>query len=659
MLHKFDNCFTVRIAGLVACLLVGFGPSQLFADQSVTLTWSPSADTNAVGYKIYYGGASGAYTNTLDVGNATNVTVAGLSEGNTYYFSATTVSSAGVESAFSNEASYAIPTNTNNVISLPPPANQPVSSNPTPALDAITNIIVYQNSGPQTVALTGIASNSTNWNFVGLQAYSSDPTIIPAPTIAYTSPASTGVLTFTPVANALGTVTVTVTANNSVNNFSQTFTITVVQAPAVAVSVPSVPPTLAPLANVTVQENSGVATVNLSGISAGSPNSQPLIVSVVSSNTAVVPTPLVNYTNPATTGTLVFAPATNAIGASIITVTLNNGNASNNLVTQSFLVTVLSNGSPTLNPIADLSVQEGSAAQVITLTGITPGTTGGRQPLRITTSSSNPRVVPAPSVRYVSGASTAALTLRFGPTSSGQAVITVFVNNGGRSNNVVSQSFNVTVVPIPPPTLDPIGNLTVVTNSAPQTITLTGISAGPQSGNHVLHVTATATNHRLPQPVITYTSPGSNAVLTFTPGRVTGSTLVTVTVSDGLRISGSFKQTFTINVIAALPPVPSVAAAAAPAAPAAPAVPAGGTSTTEISVNSDAAATLTPVASAPGQFNFQVTGLTTGQYVVQSSPDMSNWTPVLTNTAPFTVQTSTQGGTRQFYRAYYLPSTQP
>jgi len=79
--------------------------------QSVTLSWNPSSDPIVVGYKIYYGGASGNYTNMLSAGNATNITVSGLVEGDTYYFAATSYDSSGVQSPFSNEVAYTLTTN--------------------------------------------------------------------------------------------------------------------------------------------------------------------------------------------------------------------------------------------------------------------------------------------------------------------------------------------------------------------------------------------------------------------------------------------------------------------------------------------------------------------------------------------------------------------
>jgi hypothetical protein len=78
--------------------------SHALAGNSVPLAWNPSAGSNVAGYKIYYGVASHAYTNSVNVGNVTNATITGLSPNTTYYFAATTYNTLGVESGFSNEA---------------------------------------------------------------------------------------------------------------------------------------------------------------------------------------------------------------------------------------------------------------------------------------------------------------------------------------------------------------------------------------------------------------------------------------------------------------------------------------------------------------------------------------------------------------------------
>jgi len=77
--------------------------------QSVTLAWNQSTDPTVTGYNLYYGGASGTYTNMINAGNATNMTFPGLVGGTTYYFAATTYNSSGIQSPFSGEVSYTVP----------------------------------------------------------------------------------------------------------------------------------------------------------------------------------------------------------------------------------------------------------------------------------------------------------------------------------------------------------------------------------------------------------------------------------------------------------------------------------------------------------------------------------------------------------------------
>ena len=93
---------------LFSVLLAILQPSA-FAGGSVTLTWSPSTDPLVVGYNIYYGGASGTYTNSISVGSAISVTISGLIPGASYYFAATTYNADNLESPLSGEESFLAP----------------------------------------------------------------------------------------------------------------------------------------------------------------------------------------------------------------------------------------------------------------------------------------------------------------------------------------------------------------------------------------------------------------------------------------------------------------------------------------------------------------------------------------------------------------------
>jgi hypothetical protein len=79
------------------------------APANVTLAWDPSDDPTVSGYNLYYGSASGTYTNVVVAGTAITATVSNLMRGATYYFAATTFTEAGLESDYSIEISYAVP----------------------------------------------------------------------------------------------------------------------------------------------------------------------------------------------------------------------------------------------------------------------------------------------------------------------------------------------------------------------------------------------------------------------------------------------------------------------------------------------------------------------------------------------------------------------
>lgn len=89
-----------------------FGNAQLGNAASVLLQWDPSPSPEVAGYRIYYGVASGAYTNAVSVEEVTTATISGLVTGTTYYFAATAFDAAGSESEFSNEASLMVGSST-------------------------------------------------------------------------------------------------------------------------------------------------------------------------------------------------------------------------------------------------------------------------------------------------------------------------------------------------------------------------------------------------------------------------------------------------------------------------------------------------------------------------------------------------------------------
>jgi fibronectin type 3 domain-containing protein len=77
------------------------------------LSWGASSDSRVVGYRVYWGTAPRAYNQQLGrglaAGTATNYIVNNLPAGRTYYFAVTAYDASGNESAYSAEATKAIP----------------------------------------------------------------------------------------------------------------------------------------------------------------------------------------------------------------------------------------------------------------------------------------------------------------------------------------------------------------------------------------------------------------------------------------------------------------------------------------------------------------------------------------------------------------------
>jgi hypothetical protein len=105
---------TILVFGLFLLQVVSF-PTKLHASgtihtQSLTLAWDPSTDQVVVGYRLYQGAESQVYTNVLNMNDSVTAVIDGLVPGVTYYFAVTAYDESGLESAFSGEISYTVPT---------------------------------------------------------------------------------------------------------------------------------------------------------------------------------------------------------------------------------------------------------------------------------------------------------------------------------------------------------------------------------------------------------------------------------------------------------------------------------------------------------------------------------------------------------------------
>ncbi|MDA9779095.1 Ig-like domain-containing protein [Rubripirellula sp.] len=126
-------------------------------------------------------------------------------------------------------------------------------------------------------------------------------------------------------------------------------------------------PTLDPVDDVSILEDSLEQIVSFAGVTAGGADDQHLDVTAVSDNTALIPNPSVTYSTPDTTGTLAFTPIADQHGTATITVTVQDGGGDNNLDTtednasfsQAFTISVNPvNDAPTLEIPPDIVFDE-------------------------------------------------------------------------------------------------------------------------------------------------------------------------------------------------------------------------------------------------------------------------------------------------------------
>jgi N-acetylneuraminic acid mutarotase len=418
--------------------------------------------------------------------------------------------------------------------------------NDAPTLNAISNpAAILEDAAQQTVNLSGISAGSNESQTLVVTATSDNTALIPNPTVTYTSPSATGSLKYTPVANANGTATITVTVNDgqALNNLiTQTFVVTVTAV--------NDAPTLDVISNpAAILEDAGLQTINLTGITAGGGESQALVVTATSNNTNVIPNPTVSYTSPGTTGSLSYTPVANANGSAIITVTVNDGDVSNNTIVRTFTVNVTSvNDAPTITAISDQTINEDGSTGALSFTVGDVETAAAS--LTLTRASTNTTLVPLANIVFGGSGTDRTVTVTPTANQNGTATITVTVSDGTTTTNSV---FVLTVNAVnDSPTLNAISNpAAILEDAAQQTVNLSGISAGPNE-SQTITLTATSDNTALiPDPIVTYTSPSATGSLKYTPvANASGTATITVTVNDGQALNNLFTQTFIVTVTA-------------------------------------------------------------------------------------------------------------
>ncbi|MBC8082377.1 MAG: VCBS repeat-containing protein [Hymenobacter sp.] len=324
------------------------------------------------------------------------------------------------------------------------------NQNNAPTLNALSDLTLTEDDLQQTVALSGISNGGDAGQAVTLSAVSSDPSLIPNPTISYFSPTSTGTLRLRPTPDAFGTCTITVTASDGQTQngtLNRTFQVTV--------GAVNDAPTLDALPDVVVTQMSTTVVVPLSGITSGAANENQLLTLTAAVSLAsggVGSNPPFIYTSPATTGEYRLSVSALTPGLyATVTLTVNDGQPSNNALSRTFRIFYQPSGggqvnAPTLDPVADRTADRALTTQVpVALAGIADGDPNQVLPLTVTAVSSDPALVAVGPVSYTSPAATGSLPYTISAARGGTATVSVTVNNGLSPNGSITRSFRITV----------------------------------------------------------------------------------------------------------------------------------------------------------------------------------------------------------------------
>ena len=297
-------------------------------------------------------------------------------------------------------------------------------------------------------------------------------------------------------------------------------------------------PTISDIPSQSTSQNIATAPVSFTIGDAETPAAS-LTLGWSSSNPALIPNSGIIFGGSGSNRTVTLTPVTGQSGTSTITVTVSDGSVS---VSDAFVLTVNAiNTAPTISDIPNQTVNEDASTGTLAFTIADAETT--TTSLLVSASSSNPGLVPSGGI--VLGGNGAARTITIIPAAnqSGNATITVTVNDG---TLVVSDMFLITVNPVnDTPTISDIASQAIARGASTAALNFTVDDAETTAAS--LIVSAASSNTTLvPNTNIILGGNGANRTVTVTPAAgQSGIATITVNVSDGVATA---TDTFTVTV---------------------------------------------------------------------------------------------------------------
>jgi type IV pilus assembly protein PilY1 len=402
--------------------------------------------------------------------------------------------------------------------------------NQSPVVGAAPSAVtVAEDSGAASVSLAGVFSDpdgdaltlsvSSNTNSA---LFASNPTM------------SGTTLQFTPAANANGTATLTIVADDG-NGGTATVTLDINVTP-----VNDAPVVAAPPSPVTVAEDSGAASVSLAGVF-NDPDGDALTLSVSANTNSGLFAP-----NPTVSGTtLQFTPAPNANGAATLTIRAQDGNGGSATVTLDINVTPVNDSPVVAAAPPPITVAEDSGPKSVSMAAVFTDPDGNPLVLTVTGSTNGPLFSVAPVM--------AGTQLQFtpAPNANGSATATIQADDGNGGTVSTTVTINVTPVNDAPVVVTPLAAVTVVEDSGTSVIALGGNFTDVDGDPLTFQVSAN-TNPGLFSSAPTI----SGTTLQFTPKpNANGTATLTIRANDGKGGVVTTPQTITITPVNDAPTV--------------------------------------------------------------------------------------------------------
>jgi fibronectin type 3 domain-containing protein len=487
---------------LGSCLCLS---SLAWGGMNATVSWNANAESDVVGYKVYYGNASRSYGPGVDAGGGTSLKITNLVEGQLYYFAVTAYTAAGLESDFSNEVSYWVP-----------------ATNQAPTISSIANQQTPANTQLR-VSFT-IGDSETPADTLQVEAVPSNPSLLASLTFSGTG--SNRDLILQPAANQTGSSDITLSVSDGALSTSTTFSL--------VVSLTNTPPIISSITNQTLNEDSPSPPIPFIVADAETPATK-LVVFAKSSNPIVVPSSGIIISGSGSNRTVKLVPATNQTGTSIITLGVVDGLVTNQTAFQVVVNPV--NDPPFISTIAAQNVNQGSATPLLTFTVGDVETPASS--LVLSRASSNPTLVPVSAIVFGGSGSNRTVKVTPATNQTGTATITLGVSDGSQTT---TSSFALTVSSgNHAPTISSITNISIPKNGSSGPIAFViGDAETPANG---LSLAAGSSNpYLIANSGIVLGGSASNRTVTITPvqGR-SGTATIVLQVSDGsLTASNSF-----------------------------------------------------------------------------------------------------------------------